>query len=90
MLERYPQPNNWYRVRFRDEVLFGYGSLDKLNITPKLDSRYCQDCIHEPAEKDKKRYHCWAIVWHNFNSKIYFYKVLGNTNGKINQQVYIN
>ena len=31
--------------------------------------RYCQDCIeevHEPSEKDKKRYHCWAAVGHNF------------------------
>lgn len=55
--------------------------------------RYCQDCVQEidePAEKDKKRYHCWVAVGHNFKSDIYFYEVPGNTNGKMSQQVYID
>ena len=45
---------------------------------------------NEPAEKDKKRYHCWAAVGHNFKSEIYFYEVPGNTNEKMSQQVYID
>jgi hypothetical protein len=55
--------------------------------------RYCQDCIQEadePAEKDKKRFHCWAAIGYNFKSDIYFYNVPGNTNGKMSQQVYIS
>lgn len=46
--------------------------------------------VDEPAEKDKKRYHCWAAVGHNFKSDIPFYEVSGNTNGKMSQQVYID
>ena len=52
---------------------------------------YCQDCgqeHNEPAKKDKKRYHCWEAVGHNYKSEIYFYEVPGDTNGKIGQQVY--
>lgn len=45
--------------------------------------------VDEPAEKDKKRYHCWAAVGHNFMSDIYFYDVPRITNGKMSQQVYI-
>lgn len=91
MLERYPEPKDWYRVRFSDEVHFGYGSQDKLNNIRKPGMCYCQDCIeehNEPIKKDKKRYHFWAAVGHNFKSKIYFYEVPGNTNGKMSQQVY--
>lgn len=93
MLERYPHPENWYRVRFSDEVHFGYGPQDKLNIIWKPGMHYCQDCIqehNEPAEKDKKHYHYWAVVGYNFKSGIYFYNVPGNTNGKMSQQVYID
>lgn len=55
--------------------------------------RYCQDCIeqaHEPTEKDKKHYHCWAAAGHSSKSDIYFHEVPGNTNGKMSQQVYID
>ena len=92
MLQKYPHPEDWHRVRFSDEVHFGYGTQDKLRIIRKAGMRYCQDCIeeiHEPSEKDKKRYHCWAAVGHNFKSDIHFYEVPGNTNGKMSQKVYI-
>lgn len=93
MLDKYPCPEDWHRVRFSDEVHFGYGAQDKLNIIRKPGMRYCQDCVQEvdePAEKYKKLYHCWAAVGHNFKSDIYFYNVPGNTNGKMSQQVYID
>ena len=69
MLEKYPYPEDWHRVRFSDQVLVGYGTQDKLGIGRKAGMRYCQDWndeVHELTEKDKKRYHCWAAVGHNF------------------------
>ncbi len=78
---------------FSDEVHFGWGPQGKLLIIRKAGMRYCQDCIQEadePAEKDKKRFHCWAAVGWNFKSPIYFYEVPGDTNGKMSQQVYIS
>lgn len=93
MLQRYPNPQDWYRVRFSDEVHFGYGPQDKLHIIRKPGMRYCHSCNQEnpePAEKDRKRYHCWAAIGHDFKSDISFYEVTGNTNGKMSQQAYIN
>ena len=61
MKERYRRPENWHRVRFSDEVHFGYGLQSKLRIIRKLGKRYCPDCIHEDKElnkKDKKRHYC--------------------------------
>ncbi len=72
---------------------FGYGPQDKLNIIRKPGIRYCSDCTQEHnklTEQDKKRYHCWEAVEHNFKSEIYFYEVPSNTKGKISQQVYID
>lgn len=56
MLKRYPEPEDWYKVRFSDEVHFGYGPQGKISIIRKTGERYCQDCIQEadqPAEKDQ-------------------------------------
>ena len=35
MHDKYPQPEDWHRVRFSDEVYFGYGTQDKLRIIRK-------------------------------------------------------
>ncbi len=43
MLDKYPQPEDWHRVRFSDEVYFGYGTQDKLRIIRKAGVRYCQN-----------------------------------------------
>ncbi len=91
--EKYPKPEDWYRVRFSDEVHFGYGLQGKLCIIRKSGEQYCPDCIQEEKEseeKDKKRHHYWATVGHDFQSDIYFYEVPGNTNGKMSQRVYID
>jgi hypothetical protein len=93
MLNKYPQPDDWHRVRFSDEVHFGWGPQGKIRIIRKSGQRYCQDCIqeeHEPDKKDKKRHHCWAAAGYNFKSNIHFHDVPGNTNGKISQRVYID
>lgn len=95
MLDRYPQPKDWHRVRFSDEVHFGYGPEGQLRIIRKPGSRKRPDCIqHRPPppkeEKSRKRIHCWAAVGYNFKSDIYFYDVPGNKNGKMPHQVYID
>ena len=86
MLSRYPNAEDWKRVRFSDEVHFGWGPQGKLRIIRRLGERYCHDCIQEADEPDeavKKRYHCWAAAGYDFKSDIYFYKVFGNFNGKM-------
>lgn len=40
--------------------------------------------VHEPSKKDKKCYYNWVVVGHNFNYDIYFYKLKGNNDGKMN------
>ena len=93
MKERYPRLEDWHRVKFNDEVYYGYGPQSKLRIIRKLGERYCPDCIQkdkEPNKKDKKRHHCWDVIDYNFKSEIYFYEVPGNTNGKMSQKVYID
>ena len=88
ILEKYSCSEDWYRVWFSDKVHFDYGTQDKLRIIRKSGICYYQNCIkevQEPTKKDKKRYHYWAAVGHNFKSNIYFYKVPGNTNSKMSQ-----
>ena len=93
MYRKYPKPEDWHRVRFSDEVHFGYGLEGQLRIIWRPGTRYRHDCIqHQPPppseEKDRKRKHCWAAVGYNFKSDIIFYDVPGNKNGKLTHQVY--
>jgi hypothetical protein len=60
MLAKYPNPDQWKRVRFSDEVHFGLGPQGKLMIIRKPGERYCRNCIQEerePEEADKKKLH---------------------------------
>ncbi len=93
MLSKYPKKEDWFRVRFSDEVHFGYGPEGQLHIIRQPGTRYRWDCIQHrdpPPEKDRKRLHCWAAVGYNFKSDIYFYEVPGNSNGKMTHKVYID
>lgn len=45
MLDKYPHPEDWHRICFSNELLFGYAAPDKLNIIRKPGMRYCQDCV---------------------------------------------
>lgn len=47
MLQRYPEPNDWQRVRFSDEDHFGWGPEGAIHIIRKPGQRYCHDCIQE-------------------------------------------
>lgn len=92
MLERHPEPEDWDRVCFSDEVHFGWGAQHQLRIIRKPGERYCIDCIQyreEPKPKDEKRFHCWAAAGYDFKSDLTFYEVPGDTNGKMSLQVYI-
>jgi hypothetical protein len=42
----------------------------------------------QPRDKDRKRFHCWALVGWNFKSPIYFYDS-GNSNSKMTHKAYI-
>lgn len=91
---RYPKPEDWYRVRFSDEIHFGYGPEGQLQIIRKPGTGYFFDCLQYNApppseEKDRKRKHCWAAVGYNFKSDI-IYGVPGNKNGKMKHKVYID
>lgn len=63
MINRYPQPKDWYQVRFSDEVHFSYGPEGQLRIIQKPGTWKRPDCIqHWPPppkeDKDQKRMHC--------------------------------
>lgn len=95
MKARYHKPEDRYRVRFSDEVHFGYGSEGQLQIIRKPGIRYCFGCLQHSApppseEKDRKRKHCWAAVGYNFKLDIIFYDVPENRNGKMTHKVYID
>jgi len=93
MLEKYPDWQDWKKVRFSDEVHFGWSDEGRVWIKRPLGERNCPEHIHhprEPRDKDRKRFHCWAAVGWNFKSDIYFYNVPTNTNGKMTQAVYID
>lgn len=90
-LEKYPEPEDWDRVCWSDEVHFGWGAQRQLRIIRKPGKRYCVDCVQhreEPKAKDEKRFHSWAAVGYNFKSNIIFYDVPRNTNGKMSIKVY--
>ena len=91
MLERYPEPMDWYRVRFSDESHFGWGPQGKIWVLRRPWERFCPDCIVEkdaPAEKDLRRLHCWGAVGHDFKSPLVWYDVPSNNNGKMTMQAY--
>ena len=93
MLARYPNSKDLDRIRFSDEVHFGWGPQHQLCIICKPGECYCVDCIQHsdgPKPKDEKRFHCWAAVGYDFKSDITFYEVPGNTNGKMSLQVNID
>jgi hypothetical protein len=92
MLQRYPKPEDWKRVRFSDEVHFTLGPQGRLMIIQRPGERYCQDCIQtNPKQKDtdKKRVHAWGAIGYNFKSPLQFYDIPSNSNGKMTQKAYI-
>lgn len=78
MKQRYPTKEDWYLVRFSDEVHFGFGPQGKILIFRKPGQRYCSSCIQEreePSEADLKRLHAWGAAGHGFKSDLEFYTI---------------
>lgn len=91
MLESYRTSQSWYRVRFSDEVHYGYEVQDPLHIIQKPGERYCPDYIQReegPKETEKKKVHAWAAAGYGFKSAIHFYNIHSNINGKMTLQDY--
>ena len=91
MLEERPNKEDWYDVRFSDEVYFGYSPTGTLRIIRKPGQRECPNYIQhvkEPRDKDKKVLYYWAAVGYNFKSSIIEYDS-GNKNRKMTQEYYI-
>ena len=91
MLAKYPAPEDWRRVRFSDEVHFGYGPEGRVYVTRRPGERTCPDCVqqvNQPRDKDQKKVHAWGAIGYNFKSPLYRYES-GNSNGKMTQEVYI-
>ncbi|KAH7394815.1 hypothetical protein BKA66DRAFT_567205 [Pyrenochaeta sp. MPI-SDFR-AT-0127] len=95
MLQRYPDAEDWHRVRFSDEVHWAIGPQGSIYITRQPGERYCSNCIQQRDERDDhehnlKRVHAWAAIGYNFKSALTFYEILSNTNGKMTQRAYID
>lgn len=99
MLERYPEPKDWHRVRLRDEVHFGWGpSRETAYHSSTWRKDTVQACVQNARRtgppRIKKRHHCWAAVGGSTisNSDIHFLQLSpGNPNGgKTSRQVYID
>ena len=54
MLDKYPEPEDWYRVRFSDGVHFSFGPQGRIYILRKPGEHNCPDCIQEQEEKTRK------------------------------------
>jgi hypothetical protein len=92
MKERYSDDDDWFEVRFSDEMHFEYWSQDKIFIIRKFDQRYCQDCIQKidkVKKKNQKRKHEWAAMSHNFKLDMHLYDVSDNNNDKMSQKIYL-
>jgi hypothetical protein len=92
MLQRYPEPDDWKRVRFSDETHFSLGPQGRLMVIRRPGERYCADCIQtNPPQKetDKEKVHAWAAVGYDFKSPLTVYNIATNTNGKMTQKDHI-
>ena len=81
---------DWRLVLFSDEIHFGLGPQGKMRIIRRPGERLCSDCIQEqpePAPKDRKRLHAFAICGWNFKTRLIWYEI-NNCNGKMTQKTY--
>lgn len=96
MLSRYPTKEHWRRVRFSDEVHFGYQPQEGEYIFRAVGQRDHPDCIQRvdkylkktESELENENAHCWAAVGYNFKSKLVQYKIPSNRNGKMTLECY--
>jgi hypothetical protein len=92
MLRKYPEPEQWRRVRFSNEVHWSVGPEGKVRIIRKPGEHYCADCIQHTFDRSdekqrNKRQHSWAAVGYNFKSDLTFHTT-NNKNGKMSLVIY--
>ena len=92
MLSKYPNPEDWDRVRFSDEVHLGFGPQGRIYVTRKPGEVYCADCVQhsqEVSRKDENKVHAWS--WCSFGEKgrLRFYNTGTNSNGAITINTYL-
>ncbi|KJZ80094.1 hypothetical protein HIM_00808 [Hirsutella minnesotensis 3608] len=93
MLDAYPDPRDWRRVRFSVELHFGFGLDGKVRLLPRPGERFCPQCADEPEAnwpRDVRRLHAWAAAGHGFKSGLVFYEESTNPNctGSMSQADY--
>ncbi|KAF1817697.1 uncharacterized protein K489DRAFT_328943 [Dissoconium aciculare CBS 342.82] len=96
MLKEYPTKEHWRRVRFSDEVHFGYQPQQSEYIFRAEGQRDHPDCIQRvdkellklDDELENENAHCWAAVGYNFKSELVQYKIPTTRNGKMTLEVY--
>lgn len=91
MLERFPTKEDWRRVRFSDDVHFGFGPNGQAHIIRKLGQRYCPDCIDKekiPHYKDERRVHAWAAFGYDFKSHLVFFENKAHKESKLSSEIY--
>jgi hypothetical protein len=90
MLAKYPEPWQWRKVRFSDEVHLGYGPPGRVWVTRKPGEKNCPNCVQQenvPREEDQKKVHCWGAIGYDYKSELVRYST-NNSNGKMTLQVY--
>lgn len=92
MLAKYPLPEDWRKVRFSDEVHFGYGPEAVPRVLRRPWEKDCPDCVterREPSVKQMKKVHAWGAIGYDFKSELIFYDNPSNGNGKMSQDLYL-
>lgn len=99
MLQRYPNKEDWYHIRWSDETHFGWGPEGPKTILRKRGhgTRYKPTFIQRleanddtQEEKIAKRVHFWGAIGYNFKSNLIEYKIPLNNNGKMTMEAYKN
>ncbi|KAK3311553.1 uncharacterized protein B0T15DRAFT_79628 [Chaetomium strumarium] len=91
MLEKFPEPSDWYRVRFSGDCHFGWGPTGEVSVLRQPWERFCPDCMVETkgaGEEGLRRLHCWAAVGHDFKSDLVWYDKPSESNGKLDMTAY--
>ena len=92
MLTKYPNPEDWYNIRFSDEVHLGFGPAGRIYVIRKPSEVNYPDCMqHEnaPKKQDEKKVHAWSAIGKDFKAPLHFYNA-GNSNGAMTMTCYLD
>lgn len=84
--------DDWYGVRFGDEVHISRTASGALRLLPPPGTRPCTACLAAVAgrgEPAAATFHVWASVGHGHKSALHFYEGTNQTGSKLNQETYM-